>query len=233
MYQAILWDMDGTLVDSEPLWEIATYEMSEAMGRRLTPELRAQTIGGTFSNTVRICAQHAGITVSEADYQGYRSRLFTRMDELLRSRLELNPGIAELLQQLHAAGTPMMVVTNTNRVLADPAIDAVGRHFFSDTICGNEVSAGKPDPEIYTTAAARLGVKPQQCLVFEDSGAGMTAASTAGCRVIGLPAAGGVPAGVVDMRDLHGSTSFIGVTPEKLARWFDLLATPEPVAVEE
>lgn len=220
MYQAILWDMDGTLVDSEPLWGIATYEMSESMGRRLTPELRARTVGGTFANTLAICAEHAEVSVSDADYERYRSAMFTRVQELFDTRLELRDGVAELLGSLKAAGTPMMLVTNTNRVLAAPAIDAIGRELFTSTICGNEVSAGKPDPEIYLTAAARLGVDAQQCLVFEDSQAGMLAARDAGCRVVGLPEHGPVPDGVLDMRAQHGSTSFIGVTPQLCGAWF-------------
>lgn len=220
MYKAILWDMDGTLVDSEPLWGIATYEMSEAVGRRLTPELRARTVGGTFTNTLNICAQHAGVTLTEEQAAGHKKQLFSRMHELFATKLELRPGVKELLTTLKAAGTPMMLVTNTNRELADPAIDTIGRDFFVGTLCGNEVGKGKPDPEIYVTAASRLEVEPHECLVFEDSNAGMASATAAGCRVIGLPEHGGVPEAAKDMRQLHGSTSFLGVTPELLASWY-------------
>lgn len=220
MYKAILWDMDGTLVDSEPLWGIATYEMSESLGRRLTPELREKTVGGTFSNTLQICADHAGVTVTPALFDKCRQAMFAQMHELLGTRLELRPGVEKLLGELHGAGTPMMLVTNTNRELADPAIDKIGRHYFRDTLCGNEVERGKPDPLIYREAAARLGVEPGECLVFEDSGAGMAAASGAGCRLVGLPEVGKVPEGALDMRVLHGSTSFLGVTRADLASWY-------------
>lgn len=220
MYKAILWDMDGTLVDSEPLWGIATYELSESLGRRLTPELRAKTVGGTFANTLAICADHAGVTLTPEQGEKCRVQMHSRMLELLSTRLELREGVAKLLSELTDAQTPMMLVTNTTRELADPAIDAIGRHYFVSTICGDEVTHGKPDPEIYATAVARLGVEPQDCLVFEDSGAGMTAAHAAGCRVVGLPDHGEVPDGVLDMRSLHGSTSFLGVSPDDCAHWF-------------
>ncbi|QGU02019.1 Phosphorylated carbohydrates phosphatase [Corynebacterium kalinowskii] len=220
MYNAVLWDMDGTLVDSEPLWEIATYELSESLGRRITPEFRARTIGGTFQNTLQLCADFAGVSVSAEQAEQLQRQMFTRMHELLSTRLELRPGIEKLLSELANSGTPMMLVTNTARELADPAIEAIGRDFFTSTICGDEVANGKPNPEIYRTAALRLGFQPDQCLAFEDSPTGMASATAAGCRVVGLPERGEVPAEALDMRDLHGSTSFLGVTAADLAAWY-------------
>lgn len=222
MYSAVLWDMDGTLVDSEPLWEIATYEMSESLGRRITPEVRAQTVGGTFANTLRICAEYAGVAVSAERAAELKAQMFARMRELLTTRLELRPGVEKLLTELKAAGTPMMLVTNTARELTDPAIATIGPEFFTSTICGDEVQNGKPDPDIYLTAAARLGLQPEQCLVCEDSKTGMAAATAAGCRVIGLPEHGEVPEGALDLRSLHGSTSFLGVTAADLAAWYTI-----------
>lgn len=225
MLTAIFWDMDGTLVDTEPLWGTATYELSELLGRRLTPELRETTVGGSFPNTLQVCAAHAGVELTDEDYPRYRRHLFDRMSQLLDAHLAPNPGVPELLADLHANEVPMMVTTNTERELADPSIAAVGKRFFIDSIAGDEIAHPKPAPDMYLEAVRRVGAHPTECLVFEDSTAGMTAATMAGCRVIGLPAdpATPVPAGVTALRDLQESTSLAGVTADDVLGWFDHL----------
>ncbi|MCK7660490.1 HAD family hydrolase [Corynebacterium antarcticum] len=208
---AVIWDMDGTLTDTEPLWAIATYEMSERMGRRLTVEKHAATMGGTFDNTFRVCAEHAGITPAAAARDRYRRILFDRVAELFSERLTLNPGVRDILDGLRARGTAMYVATNTPRELADLAITAVGRDYFADTVCGDEVPRGKPAPDIYREVANRAGVSPGQCLVFEDSPTGMTAARDAGCRVVGVPGpAGDGPPDVPTLGELTGDPGLTG-----------------------
>lgn len=230
MIKAIFWDMDGTMVDSEPLWGIATFEMSEAMGRRLTPELREKTIGGSFRNTCNVCAAHAGITVTDSDYARLRRTLFDRMHELFDADLTPNPGVRSVLAALAERGTPMVVTTNTERDLADRAIAAVGSDYFIGSITGDEVRNPKPAPDMYLAAAELVGADPAECLVFEDSFNGMSAAVAAGCRVIGLYAEGApAPAGVIALRELHGALSFEGVTPELLDQWF---VSIEPASVK-
>lgn len=207
--------MDGTMVDSEPKWGIATYEMSERLGRRLTPELREKTIGGSFANTLRICAEHAGVL--DPDYDEQRSILYARMKELLTD-LKPNPGIRPLLEQLVM---PCVVCTNTERELADPCIDAVGRQYFVGSITGDEVPHAKPAPDMYVAAAEMVGFPPSSCLVFEDSWSGMTAARDAGCQVIGL--AEKTPERVVSLIDLYGRLSLDGVNRDDVCGWFDIL----------
>lgn len=185
--KAILWDMDGTLVDTEPLWGIATYEMSEAMGRRITAEVRELTVGGTTANTVKICAHFAGLALDDAETTQWVQWMFRRVGELFTSELPFRPGVTDLLAQAKAAGLPMGLVTNTARVLTDQALETIGSEFFDLTLCGDEVPQGKPAPDIYLAAAEKLGLEPDDCLVFEDSRTGMTAAYTAGCRVVGVP----------------------------------------------
>ncbi|AKK08774.1 HAD family hydrolase [Corynebacterium testudinoris] len=218
MLKAIFWDMDGTLVDSEPLWGIATFELSERLGRRLTPELRETTVGGSVRHTIDVCAEYAGVQLSEADYVTQRRIIYDRMAELMSEQLEPNPGVQELLGQFSAAGVPMLVTTNTERELADPSIAAVGASYFTGSVAGDEVTHPKPAPEMYLEAARRVQADPADCLVFEDSYAGMTAARAAGCRVIGLADAG--PDGVTLLKDVHGETTFAGVTAEKVCDWF-------------
>lgn len=206
--------MDGTLVDSEPQWGVATYELSERLGNRLTPELRERTVGGSFINTLDICARHVGLTLADLDVDAERERLYARVSELIAD-IEPNPGVRSLLDEL---SLPMLVTTNTERILADPCIDAVGRDYFVDSITGDEVRDPKPAPDMYLEAAARVGADPGDCVVFEDSWAGMSAAAAAGCVVLGLARA--VPEGVSSLFDLHGSLSLEGVTADHVEQWF-------------
>ncbi|MDK8895736.1 HAD family phosphatase [Corynebacterium sp. MSK006] len=223
---AVFFDMDGTMVDSEPLWGIATFELSEKLGRRLTPELRQATIGGSFPNTLRICAEHAGVTVDEATADRLREEMFARVADLFRERLEPKPGVRDLLGDLGSAGVPAVVTTNTVRPLADIAIDAVGRDFFADAVTGDQVARYKPAPDMFLEAARRTGVSPADCVVFEDSLAGMSGALEAGCVVIGLPEVPGQAPqpGAADLGELNGERSFVGVDAHRVGVWFDRLS---------
>ncbi|MBZ8177788.1 HAD-IA family hydrolase [Corynebacterium poyangense] len=235
MLAAIFWDMDGTMVDSEPLWGVATYELSERLGRRLTPELRAQTVGGSFNNTLEICAEHAGYDLQESDYREQRTILFHRVQELFHSDLEPQPGVVELLEDLAAQDIKMYVTTNTERAIADSSIAAVGEHFFVDSIVGDEVPRQKPYPDMYLKAADLAEANPEQCLVFEDSLTGITAALEAGCRVIAVPSDSveKLPQGAVSLEKLRiadgcpadRAGGFQGVTASDVIRWFTQIST--------
>ncbi len=225
MLKAIFWDMDGTMVDSEPLWGIATYELSEKLGRRLTPELRATTVGGHFAHTFSVAAKWAGYEVKPGDEERYKTWMFSRMQEIFTEHLSPRPGIQPLLEDLHSRGIPMMVTTNTERSLANTEIDIVGSQYFVGSVCGDEVSAPKPDPSMYLTAAAMLGLDPAECLVFEDSEAGMTSALAAGCTLIAVSEnpRTPIPKDALSLRDLHGSLDFTTVTAADIATWCDMV----------
>lgn len=215
--KAVLWDMDGTLIDSEPLWQQVTVELGEYLGRALPPKLLAQTQGATIRFTVELCAKHAGIELNPEKYQQLQQYVFGRMKHLLADVFTF-PGIRELLAGLNKDGIACYVVTNTFRELAQPAIDAIGSEYFSGSICGDEVAQGKPDPLLYLTAAKNLGVAPADCLVFEDSQAGMIAAVTAGCKTVAVPSAvSSYPSGAMALP----TSSFIDVKPETLRQWFN------------
>ena len=211
---AVFWDMDGTLIDTEPLWGQATYELGELLGRALTPEVRARTVGGSFPNTLRIVADWAGYTLGEGDVERYRAWMFARVAELFSGGIALNPGVKGVLDALAQRGTPMFVCTNTERVLADPCIDAIGRQYFAETITGDEVDNPKPAPEMYLEAARRVGAAPGECLVVEDSWNGMSAAAAAGCVVLGLGDA--VPDGVSQL----DPQALVGADAGDVDSWF-------------
>lgn len=221
--KAIIWDMDGTLVDSEILWEKATYEMSEALGKRMTQEQRESCIGTSFDFTFEVCARNAGHDPGALDRGEWKEFLYSRMHHLMTTELELRPGVRELLDACKAAGIPMAIATNTERRVAEAPFEAIGLDYFETTVCGDEVPFAKPAPDMYIEAAQRLGFKPGECLVFEDSTGGMTGAEHAGCIVVGLPENEDLPLpnGVYAMRELHhGSIEFTGVTPDLARSWY-------------
>lgn len=206
--------MDGTMIDTEPLWGIATYELSERLGRRITPEVRERTIGGSFPATLRILAEWAGVSLDDEASLGHYRWMVGRMQELFAQGIELNPGVEGVLSSLSQRGTAQFVTTNTVRELADPCIDAIGRQHFVGSICGDEVANPKPAPDMYLEAARRAGAEPGECLVFEDSWNGMSAAADAGCVVLGLAA--DVPGGV----QKFDPAAFVGAGAADVDRWF-------------
>lgn len=226
--------MDGTLVDTEPLWGIATFEMGEKMGRPLTAEVREKTVGATTPTTVEICAAHAGLVLDDAAKAEWLNFMYTRVQELLAGQLEFRPGIREILSEAKAAGFPMALVTNTNRALTEVSLNSIGREFFDFTLCGDEVPNGKPAPDIYATAAERFGFAPDECLVVEDSTTGMTAARDAGCRVLGAPTDSktAIPQGVHTLAELRaGARDLGGLTLEDLRRIYTELGHTAPAGV--
>ncbi|WP_255395999.1 HAD family phosphatase [Corynebacterium sp. NML 150383] len=211
---AIFWDMDGTLINTEPLWAEATFELSEKLGRRLSPEERKKTEGASFAESLGICARWAGYELANGEQDELRAWMYQRMAEKLAGGIELNPGIRPLLEQLCAAGVPMFVTTNTERTLADRCIAAIGAALFTDSITGDEVTRPKPAPDMYEEAARRVGAPTAECLVVEDSWTGMSAAAASGCRVLGL--GDPVPSGVYQFDPAR----FVGATAEDLFSWF-------------
>lgn len=129
--RAIAWDMDGTLVDTEPRWGIATYEMATLMGVDLTPEQRAVTVGGTAEHTISTCLEFAGQTPNPGLIDTWKTWFFARMGEILSEGFDFRPGFPALLHDIHDAGIPQALVTNTARALVDHCLPVIGDEFFA------------------------------------------------------------------------------------------------------
>ncbi|MGV0835408.1 HAD family hydrolase [Mycolicibacterium thermoresistibile] len=185
--QAVLWDMDGTLVDSEKLWDLSLQELYRRLGGVLTPEVRAATVGGASGTVMRIVYDDLGLDPDPVAMARSADWLHDYTGELFAAGLPWCEGARELLEELAEAEVPMALVTNTRRVLTEQALHSIGRHYFSVTVCGDEVANAKPAPDIYRRAAELLGVTPNQCLVVEDSPTGAAAAEGAGCPVLVVP----------------------------------------------
>ena len=219
--QAVLFDMDGTLVDSEKLWDISLAALYEELGGRLTPEVRASMVGGSAEGTIRTVYTDLGLKQDSLAMAESIRWLHDYTADLFDGGLPWCDGAQDLLEALAAEGTPMVLVTNTQRALTDRALNSIGHHYFSATVCGDEVPRGKPAPDAYLRAAALLGLQPDECLAIEDSVTGTAAAEGAGCPVLVVPNDVAVPRGP---RRRHIS-SLAEVTVSDLGRVFAELSS--------
>ena len=184
---AVLFDMDGLLIDSEPVWSVAEAELAAHHGGRWDDALKATIIGTSITNAVPVMLRSFGLTPTQADVDEAVTWLLGRMVTLFETDLPLQPGALELIDGLRAAGIPLALVSSSYRVLVDAALRVIGPSRFDFTLAGDEVSRTKPDPEPYLTAAAALAVDPTDCVVFEDAPSGIASAEAAGCLAIGVP----------------------------------------------
>jgi HAD superfamily hydrolase (TIGR01509 family) len=185
--KAVLWDMDGTLVDSEKLWDVSLHALYARLGGVLTPEVRTSTIGGSSESVMRIVYTDLGLDQEPLAMEEAAVWLHDHVGELFEDGLPWLPGARELLDTLVEAGIPLGLVTNTRRELTERALKSIGRHYFSASVCGDEVEHAKPAADPYLRGAHLLGFEPAQCLAIEDSVTGTEAAEAAGCPVVVVP----------------------------------------------
>lgn len=221
--QAVLFDMDGTLVDSEKLWDISLAALYEELGGRLTPAVRASMVGGSAEDTIRTVYVDLGLDLNPVAMAESDRWLHDYTGALFDNGLPWCDGAEELLEALAAEETPVALVTNTARALTDRALNSIGHQYFSATVCADEVTRGKPAPDVYQRAAALLELPPSECLAIEDSVTGAAAAEAAGCPVLVVPNDVAVPGGprrrhiaslvdlaVADLRRVHTELTQFG-----------------------
>ena len=182
--QAVLFDMDGTLLDSEKIWDIALDDLAHYLGGELSAAARQRMVGSSLARSIVIMHDDLGIA---ADPESSGAYLLERAEELFRTSLVWKPGARELLLAVHKAGLPAALVTSTHRRLTEIALDTIGREYFAATVCGDEVARPKPAPDPYLRAAQLLGAEPPHCLVIEDSPLGIASAEAAGCVLLAVP----------------------------------------------
>jgi HAD superfamily hydrolase (TIGR01509 family) len=214
--QAVLFDMDGVLVNSEPLWFQAESGVMARLGGSWSDGDQHVLVGGSMAVTVAYLLEKGTRRVDPAVVESW---LTESMIELLAAApLPVMPGAGELVAEVAAAGLPYGLVTSSERVIMDAVLARFGTAF-PVTICAEDVSATKPDPEGYLLAAQKLAVDPRRCLVIEDSRNGVAAAEAAGCVVVAVPGVVSVPAAP---RRLVLST-LAGLTVARLRAEFDRL----------
>ncbi|GAA1386641.1 HAD family phosphatase [Catellatospora chokoriensis] len=203
---AVLFDMDGTLFDSEPLWDLAIEELAREYGAEVSVEVRLNMVGRSVDESMVLF--HEGIGQPWRDAAVSAAWIYDRVVGLFATDLVWRPGARELLHEVRAAGLPTALVTSTSRRAVEVALDELGRHNFDAVVCGDEVAFTKPHPDPYLRAAKLLDVEPADCLVIEDSPTGVASALAAGTRVIGVPNA----VSLKPMTGLTLLTTLAGVT---------------------
>jgi HAD superfamily hydrolase (TIGR01509 family) len=204
--QAVLCDMDGTLIDSERLWFEVEENIVARLGGTWSEADQMHLVGGSLAIASAYMVQKTGTDVPQEQIGRW---MMEGMSELLSAHVPLLPGAKELLCAVRDAGIPIALVTSSQRQLVEPVLDAIGRDSFDLTLAGDEVENMKPHPEPYLTAAARLGADPRRCVALEDSPNGLASAAAAGCPTIAVP--GVVPPAPAPGRTIVGSLSEVDV----------------------
>jgi HAD superfamily hydrolase (TIGR01509 family) len=210
MWDAVFWDLDGTLVHTGPIWMAAERELAAEHGHEWTRDDGLALVGLALTETGRIVKERLGSDLSGAEIVDY---LVERVAEHLLSDVPWMPGAFELAHAFADLGVPQALVTMSY----DPIAKAVGEHLpFQAIVTGNSVTNGKPHPEAFLLAAELLGADPTQSLAIEDSITGVASAAAAGCRVLAVPEAHVVPVG--DDRVVH--PTLVGLDPTSVRLLF-------------
>ncbi|MGH3457292.1 HAD family hydrolase [Aeromicrobium sp.] len=180
-FAAVLWDLDGTLIDSEPLWMAREHELAEAHGTTWTQEDGLALVGNSLIESGHYIKRRLGSDLTPEEIVEF---LVVRLADALHREIPWRPGARELVTALDTLGMPQALVTMSYGPIARPVAHALP---FAAVVTGDHVEHGKPHPEPYLRAAELLGVDAADCLAIEDSGTGATSANAAGCKVLVVP----------------------------------------------
>lgn len=212
---AVLWDMDGTLIDTEPYWAQHERALVESFGGTWTDDDVVALVGNPLEVSARYIRENTPVTLPEREIT---LRMQDGVMGLMRQHMPWRPGAYELLRALGRAGVPCALVTMSWRPMVDVLLESLPAGTFDAVVTGDVVDRGKPDPEAYLTAIDALGVLAHESVAIEDSPTGVGAALASGARTIAVPHVVEIP----DQPGLARVATLEGVTPEDL--WH--LSTP-------
>ncbi|MFI5572379.1 HAD family hydrolase [Streptomyces sp. NPDC051740] len=209
--QAVLLDMDGTLVDTEGFWWDVEVEVFASLGHTLDDSWRHVVVGGPMTRSAGFLIEATGADIGLPELTVLLNDGF---EDRIDHGLPLMPGAARLLAELSEYAIPTALVSASHRRIIDRVLKTLGHRHFALSVAGDEVPRTKPHPDPYLAAAAGLGVDPVRCAVVEDTVTGVTAAEAAGCQVVAVPSVGPITPAVrrtvvsslevVDLTFLHG-----------------------------
>jgi HAD superfamily hydrolase (TIGR01509 family) len=236
--EAVLFDMDGLLVDTEPQWFEVETEVMARLGGDWTPADQVAVLGSSSYRCATYMLEKVGRRALGDSRESARwavdvtgeSLLVSAQDvvawldagivEHVRRRVTVLPGARELLDDLSRAAVPCGLVSASVRPMVDAVLSHVGPEHFAVTVSGDDVSHTKPDPEPYLKAIASLGAEPGRCVVLEDSPNGVAAGLAAGCHVVAVPHAATIEPGerltvVESLTDVDAAklTALVGSRP--------------------
>jgi len=183
--KAVLFDMDGTLIDSEPYWIASETSLARDYGHIWTEENAHEMIGKSLYDSSAMLKEKFSIT--NLSVQEVIDRLTNEVISELKNKLHFRPGALELLIELKQAGVKTALVTMSMRRMALTVAEQIPFEAFDVVVAGDDVTFGKPHPEPYLRAAELLGVQPGECVAIEDSRTGLESAVAAGTFAIGVP----------------------------------------------
>jgi HAD superfamily hydrolase (TIGR01509 family) len=200
---AVLWDMDGTLVDTEPYWIAAEHELVAAHGGEWNDEYAHLLVGNALEVSAQLIIDKSGIELTVPEIV---DALLDRVVRHVEEQVPWRPGARELLDELGELGVPSLLVTMSWRRLAATVVRNLPEGAFTALVTGDEVGHGKPHPEPYLAAAALIGAEPADCVALEDSPAGVRSATAAGVPTLAIPHVVPVPPipGAVHIDSLDG-----------------------------
>ena len=181
---AVLFDMDGTIIDSEPYWMASEQSLAAEHNGTWTTIDSLDVIGKDLNESSKLFKERTNIPLGIDEI---KNRLSNDVQSKLSKEVPWRPGAKELLLELRKRGVKTALVTMSLRRMAQQVVDAIPFDAFDVIVAGDDVTRGKPHPEAYEKAAALLGFHPSKCIAFEDSVTGLTSAETAGTYAIGIP----------------------------------------------
>jgi HAD superfamily hydrolase (TIGR01509 family) len=181
---AVLWDMDGTLVETEPYWIESEYELVEEHGGTWSDEHALNLVGNDLLVSGRYIREHSGIDIEPSQIV---EELLDKVVARIERAVPWRPGAVELLADLRASEVRCALVTMSYRRFVAPVLAGLPEDTFEVVVTGDGVTQGKPHPEPYQKAAAILGIDPADAIAIEDSNTGARSAEAAGCRVVVVP----------------------------------------------
>lgn len=190
---AVLWDMDGTLIDSEPFWLLSEARLANDYGGTWTEENGHELIGKSLYDSSALLKDR--LSIQDLSVEQVIDRLTDEVVSHLKGTLPWRPGALELLMDLKQNGVKTALVTMSMRRMALAVVGEIPFHAFDVVVAGDDVRIGKPNPEPYLKAAALLGVDPQDCIALEDSLTGLASAEAAGTVAVGIPNIMPIPEG--------------------------------------
>ena len=182
--QAVLWDMDGTIVDTEPYWFAAEHAVVAEHGDYWSDDLARSVVGFDLLDSGRFMIEHGGVRLTPHEIV---ELLLDSVVTELKREVPWRPGARELLADVRTAGIPNALVTMSWRRFADEVVDALPTGSFDASVVGDDVERGKPHPDPYLLAAERLGVDITKCVAIEDAPTGVASALAAGAVVLAVP----------------------------------------------